>query len=77
MQAANYEADASGIHDGEYQLTKHEFSSLGQGKYSGTQFMLALSTFLYILSFSISKYNTLSLNKKSSYSWVHNWLGQA
>lgn len=68
MQAANYEADASGIHNGEYQLTKHEFPGLGQGKYSGTQFMLALSTFLYILSFSISKYNTLSLNKKSSYS---------
>ncbi|CAL2259447.1 unnamed protein product [Prunus armeniaca] len=34
LEAANYEADASGIHDGEYQLTKHEFSSLGQGKYS-------------------------------------------
>ncbi|XP_050151175.1 oxysterol-binding protein-related protein 2A-like isoform X6 [Malus sylvestris] len=34
FEAANYEAEASGIHDGEYQLTKHEFSSLGQGKYS-------------------------------------------
>lgn len=35
-QAANIEPEASGIHDGEYQLTKHEFSSLGRGKYSGT-----------------------------------------
>ncbi|CAN6723470.1 unnamed protein product [Malus baccata var. baccata] len=34
FEAANYEAEASGIHDGEYQLTKHEFSSLGPGKYS-------------------------------------------
>ncbi|XP_068306045.1 oxysterol-binding protein-related protein 2A-like isoform X2 [Pyrus communis] len=34
FEAANYEAEASGTHDGEYQLTKHEFSSLGQGKYS-------------------------------------------
>lgn len=36
IQAANIEADASGIHDGEYRLTKHELSSLGRGKYSGT-----------------------------------------
>lgn len=35
-QAANIEPEASGLHDGEYQLTKHEFSSLGRGKYSGT-----------------------------------------
>ncbi|KAK0587659.1 hypothetical protein LWI29_026518 [Acer saccharum] len=34
LEAANIEADASGIHDAEYQLTKHEFSSLGRGKYS-------------------------------------------
>ncbi|GAV87567.1 PH domain-containing protein/Oxysterol_BP domain-containing protein [Cephalotus follicularis] len=34
LEAANIEAEASGIHDGEYQLTKHEFSSLGRGKYS-------------------------------------------
>ncbi|XP_024171246.1 oxysterol-binding protein-related protein 2A isoform X2 [Rosa chinensis] len=34
LEAANFEAEASGIHDGEYQLTKHEFSSLRQGKYS-------------------------------------------
>ncbi|XP_020419321.1 oxysterol-binding protein-related protein 2A isoform X4 [Prunus persica] len=34
LEAANYEADASGIHNGEYQLTKHEFPGLGQGKYS-------------------------------------------
>lgn len=36
MQAANIEAEGSGIHDGEYQLTKHQFSGLGHGKYSGT-----------------------------------------
>lgn len=35
MQAANIDAEASGITDGEFQLTKHEFSSLGRGKYSG------------------------------------------
>lgn len=35
MQAANIEAESSGIPDGEYQLAKHEFSSLGRGKYSG------------------------------------------
>ncbi|XP_030946762.1 oxysterol-binding protein-related protein 2A isoform X2 [Quercus lobata] len=34
LEAANIEAEASGIHDGQYQLTKHEFSSLGRGKYS-------------------------------------------
>lgn len=49
MQAANYEAEASGIHDGEYQLTKHEFSSLGPGKYSGKHFMLPIH--FLILSF--------------------------
>ncbi|KAF7810124.1 oxysterol-binding protein-related protein 2A-like isoform X1 [Senna tora] len=34
LEAANIEPEASGIHDGEYQLTKHEFSSIGRGKYS-------------------------------------------
>ncbi|XP_050267130.1 oxysterol-binding protein-related protein 2A-like isoform X2 [Quercus robur] len=34
LEAANIEAEASGIHDGQYQLTKHEFSGLGRGKYS-------------------------------------------
>ncbi|KAJ4712775.1 Oxysterol-binding protein [Melia azedarach] len=34
LEAANIEADPSGLQDGEYQLTKHEFSSLGRGKYS-------------------------------------------
>nr|XP_015876615.2 oxysterol-binding protein-related protein 2A isoform X1 [Ziziphus jujuba var. spinosa]XP_048320487.1 oxysterol-binding protein-related protein 2A isoform X1 [Ziziphus jujuba var. spinosa] len=34
LEAANIEGEASGIHDGEFQLTKHEFSSLGRGKYS-------------------------------------------
>lgn len=35
-QAANTEPEATAIHDGDYQLTKNEFSSLGRGKYSGT-----------------------------------------
>ncbi|KAL9406273.1 hypothetical protein Peur_003245 [Populus x canadensis] len=34
LEAANIEAETAGIPDGEYQLTKHEFSSLGRGKYS-------------------------------------------
>ncbi|KAF7828400.1 oxysterol-binding protein-related protein 2A-like isoform X1 [Senna tora] len=34
LEAANIEPEASGIHDGEYQLIKHETSSLGRGKYS-------------------------------------------
>ncbi|KAE8055953.1 hypothetical protein FH972_012760 [Carpinus fangiana] len=34
LEAANIEAEGSGIHDAEYQLTKHEFSGLGRGKYS-------------------------------------------
>ncbi|XP_010529486.1 PREDICTED: oxysterol-binding protein-related protein 2A-like isoform X2 [Tarenaya hassleriana] len=34
LEAANLEAEASGIHDSVYQLTKHGFSSLGRGKYS-------------------------------------------
>lgn len=34
LEAANIEADASGTPDGEYQLSKHEFSNLGRGKYS-------------------------------------------
>ncbi|XP_028120417.1 uncharacterized protein LOC114317826 isoform X1 [Camellia sinensis] len=33
-QAANIEAEGSGIPDCEYQLTKHEVSCLGHGKYS-------------------------------------------
>ncbi|KAL6979728.1 Oxysterol-binding protein-related protein 2A [Sarracenia purpurea var. burkii] len=35
LQAANIEAEGSGIHDSEYQLIKHEVSSLGHRKYSG------------------------------------------
>lgn len=31
LEAANIEADASGTPDGEYQLSKHEFSNLGRG----------------------------------------------
>ncbi|XP_021615961.1 oxysterol-binding protein-related protein 2A isoform X4 [Manihot esculenta] len=34
LEAANIEAETSGITDGEFQLTKHEFSSLGRGKFS-------------------------------------------
>ncbi|KAJ6308303.1 hypothetical protein OIU76_017976 [Salix suchowensis] len=34
LEAANIEAETAGIPDGEYQLTKHEFSSLRRGKYS-------------------------------------------
>ncbi|ESQ55101.1 hypothetical protein EUTSA_v10024514mg [Eutrema salsugineum] len=34
LEAANLEAGASGIDDNVYQLTKHEFSSIGRGKYS-------------------------------------------
>ena len=40
-QAANIEPEASAIHDGEYQLTKNEFSRLGRGKYSGTTINVA------------------------------------
>lgn len=49
MQAANIEAEASGIHDGGYQLTKHEFSGLGRGKYSGMYHMYIplMLSFLY------------------------------
>ncbi|XP_042953316.1 oxysterol-binding protein-related protein 2A-like isoform X3 [Carya illinoinensis] len=34
LEAANIEPEASGIHDNDYQLTKHEFSGLERGKYS-------------------------------------------
>ncbi|XP_059657496.1 oxysterol-binding protein-related protein 2A-like isoform X2 [Cornus florida] len=34
LEAANIEAEGSGIHDGEYRLVKHGYSSLGRGKYS-------------------------------------------
>ncbi|KAL5551153.1 hypothetical protein UlMin_001329 [Ulmus minor] len=34
LEAANIDAEASGINDSEYQLTKHDFSSIGRGKYS-------------------------------------------
>ncbi|KAF5478466.1 hypothetical protein F2P56_005025 [Juglans regia] len=34
FEAATIEAEASGIHEGEYRMTKHEFSGLGRGKYS-------------------------------------------
>ena len=40
VQAANIEAETSGIHDGDYQLTKHEYSGIGRGKYSGTVTLL-------------------------------------
>lgn len=50
MQAANIEAEASGIHDGEYQLTKHEFSGLGRGKYSGMYYMYTSNAFISLYS---------------------------
>lgn len=53
VQAANIEGEASGIHDGEFQLTKHEFSSLGRGKYSGTNELCSLSLFGYLASISV------------------------
>ncbi|XP_052209858.1 oxysterol-binding protein-related protein 2A isoform X2 [Diospyros lotus] len=34
LEAANIEAEGSGIHDSEYQLTRHEISSVERGKYS-------------------------------------------
>ncbi|XVE57690.1 hypothetical protein DITRI_Ditri04bG0109900 [Diplodiscus trichospermus] len=34
LEAANIEPETSGIHDGDYQLTKHEYSGIGRGKYS-------------------------------------------
>ncbi|KAL3499542.1 hypothetical protein ACH5RR_038635 [Cinchona calisaya] len=34
FEAANVEADASGVHDGEYQMMKREYSYLGSQKYS-------------------------------------------
>ncbi|XP_021277282.1 oxysterol-binding protein-related protein 2A-like isoform X3 [Herrania umbratica] len=34
LEAANIEAETSGIHDGDFQLTKHEYSGIGRGKYS-------------------------------------------
>ncbi|CAJ1928387.1 unnamed protein product [Sphenostylis stenocarpa] len=34
LEAANTEPEATALHDGEYQLTNNEFSSLGRGKYS-------------------------------------------
>ncbi|XP_010264228.1 PREDICTED: oxysterol-binding protein-related protein 2A-like isoform X2 [Nelumbo nucifera] len=34
LEAVNIEVEAPGIHESQFQLTKHEFSSLGHGKYS-------------------------------------------
>ncbi|XVF52647.1 hypothetical protein PTKIN_Ptkin05aG0035300 [Pterospermum kingtungense] len=34
LEAANIEAETSGIHDADYQLTKHEYTGIGHGKYS-------------------------------------------
>ncbi|XP_011070102.1 oxysterol-binding protein-related protein 2A isoform X2 [Sesamum indicum] len=34
LEAANIEAEASGINDGEYQLMKHDYTNLARGKYS-------------------------------------------
>lgn len=56
MQAANIEADASGTPDGEYQLSKHEFSNLGRGKYSGTSNIHCLSISFFVEKFNIFFY---------------------
>lgn len=63
VQAANIEAEASGINDGEFQLTKHEFSSLGRGKYSGTHELCSLSLLGYFVSLSGAKINFTLLNR--------------
>ncbi|KAJ4954215.1 hypothetical protein NE237_031047 [Protea cynaroides] len=34
LEAANIEVEAPGLHDSQYQLTKHEYPSIGHGKYS-------------------------------------------
>ena len=56
MQAANIEAEGSGIPDCEYQLTKHEVSCLGHGKYSGTHDILSLA-------YALRQYNFFYLVK--------------
>lgn len=43
VQAANFEAEASGVQDGEYHLRKHEYSSLGRGKYGGVWYIFQIS----------------------------------
>lgn len=48
MQAANIEAETSGIPFGEFQLTRHEFSSLGRGKFSGTCLIFASAPLVYL-----------------------------
>lgn len=53
VQAANIEAEASGVHDSEYQLTKHEFSNIGRGKYNGTNELCSPSIFGYFTSISV------------------------
>ena len=59
MQAANIEAETAGIPDGEYQLTKHEFSSLRRGKYSGMVPGTSSSYFKH--STTLTNYLNLSL----------------
>lgn len=34
FEATNVEAETSGVHDGDYQLMKHEYSNLGRAKYN-------------------------------------------
>ncbi|GFZ01941.1 OSBP(oxysterol binding protein)-related protein 2B [Actinidia rufa] len=43
LEAANTEAEGSGIPDSVYQLLKHEVSSIGRGKYSAQQHHLMIS----------------------------------
>jgi hypothetical protein len=51
---ANLEAEASGIHDDVYQLRNHKYSSLGRGKYSGTQNFYRVIVLLFTASLSLS-----------------------
>lgn len=74
LQAANIEAEGSGIHDAEYQLTKHEFSRLGHGKYSGTYdiwllilslLLLCITQILFSMSVAIMELIHCSVNRLS------------
>jgi hypothetical protein len=54
LEMANLEAEASGIHDDVYQLRNHKYSSLGRGKYSGTQNFYRVIVLLFTASLSLS-----------------------
>lgn len=56
FQAANFEAETSGAPDGEYNLTKFEYSSssLGRGKYTGLCYIVDGSLLPNMLIFCLS-----------------------